>query len=155
MDKVLGGLLYMNETDVWKTFGVFLCEEKKGGKDNLTSILTASKTKTHVAVDIRENNGEKYSDTLTVVNEARDVTLHFALYAETKTEWLTKYRAFISFLKQGNSGWLNIRLPELENMTLKVFYQDCPNFKPITCIYKDGRQVGKFKVKFREPNPTI
>lgn len=155
MDNILGGLLYINETDVWKAYGVFLCEEKKGGKDNLTAILTASKTKNHVAVNIREENGEKHSSTLIVANEARDVTLHFALYADSKTAWLSKYRSFISFLKQGRQGWLNIRLPELENMTLRVFYEESPNFKPITYLYKDGRQAGRFKVKFREPNPVI
>ena len=154
MDKILGELLYINDTDVWKEFGVFLCEEKKGGKDNLTAIMTASKTKAHVAVNIREENGEKHSSKLVVANEARDLTLHFALIADTKVLWLKKYTSFIKFLKGGKYGWLNIRLPEL-GMTMRVFYEDSPNFKPITCLWKEGKQAGRFKIKFREPNPII
>jgi bifunctional DNA-binding transcriptional regulator/antitoxin component of YhaV-PrlF toxin-antitoxin module len=155
MDNILGGLLFINETDVWKTFGVFLYEEKAGGKNNLKAIMAASNVKEHIPVKIREKNGEKYSDTLQVTNDARDVTLYFAQYSDSKSGWLEKYKSFISFLKHGEKGWLNIRFPELEDLTLKVFYHDSSEFKPLTYLYKEGRQVGCFKVKFREPNPEI
>lgn len=77
MEKILGGLVLVNGTDIWSTYGVFLVEDKRGGMDNLTAILTPSKTKTDTAVNIREEDGEKYSSVLTPRNEARDVTLHF------------------------------------------------------------------------------
>ena len=76
MEKILGGLVLVNGTDIWSTYGVFLVEDKRGGMDNLTAILTPSKTKTDTAVNIREEDGEKYSSVLTPRNEARDVTLH-------------------------------------------------------------------------------
>ena len=38
MDKILGGLVLMNGTDIWTEYGVFLAEEKRGGMDNLTAI---------------------------------------------------------------------------------------------------------------------
>ena len=79
MEPIMGGLFLINGTDIWTEYGVFLTEEKRGGRDNLKAILAASKTKAHTAVDIREENGEKYSDILTVDNEARDITLTFAL----------------------------------------------------------------------------
>ena len=103
MEPIMGGLFLINGTDIWTEYGVFLTEEKRGGRDNLKAILAASKTKAHTAVDIREENGEKYSDILTVANEARDITLTFALYAPGKGEWLKKYMSFISFLKTGLS----------------------------------------------------
>ena len=65
MDKILGGLVLVNGTDIWKEYGVFLVEDKRGGMDTLTAILTPSKTKKDTAVSIREEQGEKYSATLT------------------------------------------------------------------------------------------
>lgn len=144
----------MNEVDIWTEYGVFLTEEKKGGRDNLTSIMSASKTKTHVGVDFREVNGVKYSDKLVVTNQEREVTLHFALYAKTKSEWLKRYRAFIEFLKQGDNGWLNIEFTEL-SMTIKVYYVESSSYKPLTCLWKEGVQASRFKVKFCEPQPQF
>ena len=100
----MSGQVLVNGTDIWQEYGVFLTEEKKGGRENLNAILTPSKTKTHVGVDIREANGKKYSRTLTVANQEREVTLHFAQYAQTRTEWLQKYQSFIQFLKIGRAS---------------------------------------------------
>ena len=76
MADILGGLVLVNGTDIWTEYGVFLVEDRRGGMDNLSAILTPSKTKKETAVDIREEDGEKYSAVLTPRNEARDVTLH-------------------------------------------------------------------------------
>ncbi|MDO4202280.1 MAG: hypothetical protein Q4D25_09230 [Bacteroidales bacterium] len=154
MAHILGGLVLINGTDIWSEYGVFLMEEKKGNRENLNAIMTASKVKEHVGVDIREQNGKRYSNTLTVTNEERDVTLHFAQYASTKAEWLTKYMAFIQFLKTGNDGWLNITFTEL-NLTLRVFYVECGGYKALTYLWKEGVQASSYKVRFREPNPII
>ena len=107
MDE-LKGLLIINGTDIWTTFGVFLVEEKRGGRDNLTAIMTPSKAKSHVGVNIRERDGVKYSAVLDSRNDERDVTLHFALFAKSKGEWLRRYRDFITFLKKGKDGWLSV-----------------------------------------------
>lgn len=154
MAHILEGLVLINGADIWKEFGAFLAEEKRGGKDNLTAILTPSKAKGHVAVDFREVNGEKYPTRLIVANEARDVQLNFALFAESRQEWLTKYKRFISFLKTGQNGWLSVNFTEL-GLTLRLFYQDSTTFKPLTYIWKEGYHAGSFKVKFREPEPII
>ena len=34
MEKILGGLVLVNGTDIWSTYGVFLVEDKRGGMDN-------------------------------------------------------------------------------------------------------------------------
>ena len=60
-NTILGGQLLINETDVWSAYGVFLTEERPGGRENQTAIFSASRTKAHTAVSIREENGEKYS----------------------------------------------------------------------------------------------
>ena len=125
MEKILGGLVLVNGTDIWSTYGVFLVEDKRGGMDNLTAILTPSKTKTDTAVNIK-----------------------------TQAGWLKKYFEFINFLKKGRDGWLEISFPQLA-LTLRVKYTDCSKFQPLTYLWKEGAHAGKFKVKFREPVPII
>ena len=154
MDKILGGLVLINNVDIWSRYGAFLTEKKKGGKDNLKAILRASKVKSHVGVNVREENGRKYSSSLTVVNDERDVTLHFALFANTQAEWWQKYRDFINFIKQGDKGWLNVKFTDL-GLTLRMFYLDSTEPEPLTCLWKEGKQASRFKIKFKEPNPII
>ncbi|MCM1295678.1 MAG: hypothetical protein NC311_09065 [Muribaculaceae bacterium] len=153
MDELEGQML-VNGVDVWGAYGAFLVEEKRGGRENLTAILSPAKAKSHVGVNIREENGTKYSATLDTRSEERDVTLHFAIYARTRAEWLANYRAFIKFLKEGKDGWLTFRFPGLD-VTLKMFYVDSTNFKPLTYLWKEGVQASRFKVKFREPEPSF
>lgn len=152
--ETLEGLVIINGTDIWKEYGAFLTEEKKGGRENLTAIMAPARAKSHVGVNIREHDGVKYSADLNPRNEERDVTLHFALFAPTKEEWLARYRAFIAFLKQGENGWLRVRLPELD-LTMRMFYVDSSSYKPLTCLWKEGVQASRFKVRFREPKPSF
>lgn len=151
---IIAGLVLVNGIDIWTKYGVFLAEEQRGGMDNLTAILTPSKAKEETAVDIRELNGEKYSDTLTPRNEARDVELYFALYNKSQAGWMRQYFAFINFLKQGNKGWLDFKFTQLD-LTLHMRYLDSSKFKPLTYLWQEGLQASKFKVKFREPQPVI
>lgn len=154
MGKILSGLVLVNGIDIWTEYGVFLVEDKRGDMENLTAILTPSKAKPDTAVNIREEDGEKYSAVLAPKNEARDVTLHFALYNKTQAGWMKKYFEFINFLKQGKDGWLDISFPQLD-LTLHVKYKESPKFKPLTYLWKEGVHASKFKVKFREPKPII
>ena len=154
MDEILSGQVLVNGTDIWKEYGVFLTEDKKGDMSNLIAILTPSKTKDETSVNIREEDGEKYSAVLTPKNEARDVELYFAMYNKTKEGWLKAYADFIKFLKQGKNGWLDFTFPGLD-MTLHMRFLDCGKFNPLTYIWKEGVQASKFKVKFREPVPII
>lgn len=154
MSHILSGQVLINGTDIWEEYGVFLTEEKKGGMENLQSILKPSKVKAHVGVDIREEDGKRYSESLTVANEEREVTLHFAQYATTQNAWLQKYAAFIAFLKKGDEGWLDVEFPELE-LTLRMFYMDCSAYTPLTYLWKEGVQASRYRVKFKEPEPII
>lgn len=147
-------LVIINGTDIWTQFGAFLTEEKKGGRENLTALLTASKVKGHVAVNIREANGAKYSDELTVRNEPRNLQLHFCLVADTKGKWLDQYSKFISFLKQGDKGWLEMNFTEL-NLKMRVFFVENGSFTPLTYIWEEGVHAGRFKATFCEPEPTF
>lgn len=146
--------MIINGTDIWNEFGAFLTEKKAGGMENLTAIMTPSKVKGHVGVNIREHDGTKYSDKLEVKNEERDVTLYFAIYAPTVSGWLSRYRSFIAFLKQGADGWLEFSFPTL-GMTMRMFYQSCPGYEPLTYLWQEGVQASRFKVTFKEPEPSF
>ena len=45
MANILSGLVLVNGTDIWTEYGVFLVEDRRGGMENLTAILTPSKAK--------------------------------------------------------------------------------------------------------------
>ena len=154
MDKILAGLVLVNGTDIWQAYGVFLVEDTPQGMDNLTAILTPSKTKADTAVNIREDNGEKYSAVLTPRNEARDVTLHLALYSKRREGGLESHFGFINLLKEGEDGGLNRLFPP-PDLARRGENSDSPKFKPLTYLWKEGVHAGKFKVKFREPVPVI
>ncbi len=150
----MSGLVLVNGTDIWTEYGAFLAEEKRGDMTNLTAIFTPSGTKEHTAVDIREEDGERYADALTVANEARDVELCFALYAKTQATWLTQYMAFIKFLKTGEDGWLTFSLPQL-GVEMRMYYKKTSGYTPLTYLWKEGVHASRFKVTFREPEPII
>lgn len=150
----LEGLVTINGTDIWKEYGAFLTEEKKGGRENLTAIMTPAKAKSHVGVNIRENNGTKYSARLVAKSEERDVTLHFAIFARSSAEWMERYRAFIRMLKTGDEGWLVFCFPQLD-LSMRMFYVSSTSYKPLTYLWREGVQASRFKVTFREPEPTF
>lgn len=154
MESILSGLVLINGIDIWTEYGVFLAEDTRGGMDNLAEILTPSKTKSDTAVNFREEDGEKYSDVLTAKNEARDVVLHFALYAETRALWMKRYMDFVKFCKEGEKGWLDIDFTQI-GLTLHVKYTECTDFTPLTYLWSDGVHAGKFRMKFREPLPCV
>ncbi len=152
--EALEGLVTINGIDIWKEYGAFLVEEKRGGRENLTAIMTPAKVKSHVGVNIRERDGSRYSAKLDVRDEERDVTLHFAIFAPTVAEWLERYKAFIIMLKQGKDGWLTFRFSQL-NLTMRMFYVTCGAYRPLTYLWRDGVQASRFKVTFKEPEPSF
>lgn len=148
--NILEGLLYINGGDVYKNYGAFLTEDKAGDNTNYAALLTPPKMKAYTAVVFREQDGEKLPDKLTPAFEARDVTLQFAIVTAGKADFIKKYQDFLTVLK---SGWLDISLPEL-NRTYRMYYKECSGYDQLTPL--EGEAVAaKFKVKFREPVPSI
>jgi hypothetical protein len=147
--EYLKELLYINDMDVFKEYGVFLTETEAGGHTNYDALLLPPKLKEYVVVDFREEDGEKLPDNLIPRYEARDVTLHFALRASNPIAWKTKYTAFLTLLK---SGWLNIRVPELDK-TYRMYVKEFSSYEQPTPFA--GEIYCRFKVRFREPNPSF
>ncbi len=148
--NVLEGLLYINDQDVYAAYRAFLSEDQQGQHTNYSALLKPPAMKAYVAVDFREHDGEKLPEQLTPAFEPRDITLQFAIMADSKAEFVSRYSAFVAMLR---SGWLEMRLPEL-NRTYRVYYQSCTEYSQLTYL-DDDTVAGKFKVKFREPIPVI
>jgi hypothetical protein len=148
--KILEGLLFINETDIYVEYGAFLTEDKAGDNTNYAALLKPSAMKPYVAVSFREENGEKLPEELLPRWEARDITLQFAIIADNAATFKTNYKAFIVFLK---SGWLDIDVPELDE-TFKMYFVSCTDYEQLTPV-SATTVAAKFKVKFREPNPYI
>lgn len=152
MGKILEGLLFINDTDLYKAYGVFLTESKLGAHENYDALLKPPAMKAYTSVSFREQDGEKLPVILPIPRfEARDVTLYFALVADTQANWFAYYTVFFTLLK---SGWLNIRVPELDK-TYRMYYKECSNYEQLTYLEDEAVYASRFKVKFREPKPTI
>lgn len=150
---VLSGLLYINNKDVFTQYGAFLMEEKEGEYQNYSAFLKPPQAKSHTAVSYREEDGEQLPDKLTPNFEPRNITLLFAIMADTRAQFFKNYTAFVRFLITGADGWLSIRLPELEQ-TYRVVYSGCTDYTQLTDL-ESGQVVGKFKVTLREPSPNF
>lgn len=149
---ILTGLLYINEVDVYTRFGAFLSEESQGDNKNYAALLKLPATKGQASVSIREQDGEKLPAALVMKYEPKDIALQFAIIAPDRAAFLERYRDFGLFLKNGTSGWLNIRLPELSR-TYRVHYKEMSDYSQLTDL--SGEVAARFSVKFREPVPTV
>ena len=148
--EILRGLLFINGLDVWDEYGAFLTEDAAGQNSNYKELLMPPKTKQYIAVNFREDDGEKLPDVLPdPAFEPRNVTLYFAIMAGNRSSFISQYLAFVNLLK---SGWLEINLPELDK-TYKMYYQECSGYDQLTPI--EGQVVARFKVKLREPVPQF
>ena len=147
---VLGGLLFINEKDVYKRLGAFLSEERAGDNKNYSELMKPADMKPYTAVSFREQDGEKLPNVLTPAFEARELVLQFAITAPDRDAFMDRYNRFLTLLKTGESGWLRITVPELRR-TYRVYYMGCTGWKQLTDF--GGEVVARFSVKFREPKP--
>ena len=80
MEKILEGLLLINNQDVYLQYGAFLTEDKQGDYSNYSALLKPPSMKDYPAVVYRERDGEELPEVLPQPRfEARDVPLYFAI----------------------------------------------------------------------------
>ncbi len=152
MNEIMKGLLFINGRDVWTDFGAWLVEDKEGETKNYSSLQKLPATKAHVAVSFREQDGEKLPEKIIQKWEPRDISLKFAVVANDRATFVPRREAFVSFLKNGTDGWLDISVPEL-GKTYRVYYKDCSDYEHLEDI--GGMVAARFTVKFREPKPEF
>lgn len=150
--EVKAGLLFINDVDVFQSYGVFLTEDQENSHSNYDELMKPSQVKSYTEINFPEQDGVKLPVTLFPKLEARDIILYFALIGKDRAEFYTRYSSFLSLLR---GGWLSIRVPELDK-TYKVYYKECSGYTQLVNLSESSREVGaRFKVKFREPSPTV
>ena len=100
-----------------------------------------------------DEDGERLADTLTQVFEGRDITLQFAIAAPDARTFLTRYFAFMRFLKEGDDGWLTLRLTDV-GLQFRVYMVSSPGYSQLVPFGR-GEVAASFTVKFHEPQPTF
>lgn len=153
MEEVLAGLLLINGTDIYTQYGAFLAEREKDGNDNYDSLLQFPELKEQPSVSFADEDGERLADTLTQVFEGRDITLQFAIAAPDARTFLTRYFAFMRFLKEGDDGWLTLRLTDV-GLQFRVYMVSSPGYSQLVPFGR-GEVAASFTVKFHEPQPTF
>ena len=88
------GDLIINSKDAYKTWGVFL---EDGAEDTL---LLPSANKELISNKSRVKNGKEVIPTTNYVDE-RDFNITFCIKTSSKTEFLSKYKAFVAELNKG------------------------------------------------------
>ncbi|MCX4333168.1 MAG: hypothetical protein OSJ25_06940 [Paramuribaculum sp.] len=152
MNDIMRGLLFINGRDVWTDFGAWLVEDKEGETKNYSALQKPPAAKAHVAVNFREQDGEKLPEKLVQKWEPRDISLKFAIAASDRAAFIARRDAFVLFLKTGADGWLSLTVPEL-GKTYRIYYKDCSDYDHLEDI--GGSVAARFTVVFREPNPQF
>lgn len=150
--EILKGLLYINNVDVYETYGAFLTEEKQGDTSNYDALMKPSEVKEQEEISFKEKDGVELPAKIIQSLKARDVALKFAISADDKVSFLTRYQAFLKMLRTGVNGWLDFYLPELD-MHFAFYYKSAEKYKQLTDF--EGQVMGRFSVVFREPKPQF
>lgn len=150
---ILEGLLLINDVDVYSRFGAFLAEKTAGKNQNYDSLMAPPALKKQTGVSLAEEDGVRLPDRLNQVFDAREIALQFAITAPTAGEFLARYSAFIHFLKEGDQGWLRLRLTEI-GVEFRLRVSDFGTYSQLTPL-SDGDVAALFIVKFQEPNPDF
>lgn len=153
MEKVLEGLFLINGTDIYTQYGAFLAEKEKDGNDNYDSLLQFPGLKEQPKVSLQDEDGERTPDVVAQAYEARDITLQFAIAAPDARTFLTRYLAFMRFLKEGDDGWLTLRLTDV-GLQFRVYMVSSPGYSQLVPFGR-GEVAASFTVKFHEPQPAF
>lgn len=151
--SILNGLLTINGTDIYEQFGAFLAETAQDEHKNYDALLQMPSLKKQAEVSISEEDGVRMAPKLVQTFEPRDITLTFAIEAQSDEAFLRRYLSFVQFLKTGNDGWLDVHLSDLD-MTFRVYLKGAGDYSQLT-PFGSASVVALFKVQLREPQPTF
>lgn len=150
---MLEGLLSINGVDVYDRFGAFLAETGGDDHKNYDALMQLPALKKQAEVSIHEEDGVRMSQQIVQAFEARDITLRFAIEAADDAEFLRRYFAFIQFLKEGDKGWLQLRLEDV-GLTFRLYLKGAGSYSQLT-PFGAASVVALFEVRFREPQPSF
>lgn len=129
-------LAFINGKDIWKTWGARL---EKGAYE---ALLTPADLKPHIENTSRQIDGTQVLVSNIKVKE-RDVSFVITIRGKSEEEYLARYKSFVDELQK---GWIKLKIPRLHT-EYNLIYETCSKFG------NHGLKLGKFSLKFREPNP--
>lgn len=129
------GQLYINDKDAFSIWGAYL----EDGSEN--ALLLPASNKEYASNKARSQHGKQVFRNLPRKDE-RDVILYFCMVASTKEEYLQKYEAFVEEL---DAGMVIMKVPSMK----KGYKLDAISYQELS--FYD--YIGRFAVKFNEPNP--
>lgn len=151
--SILKGLLTINGVDPYERYGAFLAwREGEDPMANYSALLAPPELKEQQKVEYREINGVKLPSKLVQCWKEREVSLTFAIMASNKAQFEERYYGFISFLKEGADGWLNVTLTELSR-TWRLYMRRVSPYTQLTDF--EGEVAAMFTVVFEEPSPNF
>lgn len=146
-------MFLINGTDIYTRFGAFLAETEADNNDNYNSLLQTPDLKEQPKVSLQDEDGERTPDVIVQAYEARDITLQFAIAAPDARTFLSRYFAFMRFLKEGDDGWLTLRLTDV-GLQFRVYLVSSPGYSQLVPFGR-GEVAAFFSVKFHESQPTF
>ncbi|MCC8175534.1 MAG: hypothetical protein LIO91_03780 [Bacteroidales bacterium] len=143
--KTIATYINGDTTNSYVRYGIRLAET------SLTALMTPPPLKDYISNSSALEHGKRVltdNGNRPKVNE-REVQLVISLEASSLAQFLTRYRAFCDVLKQ---GVVSITLVVTENATR---YSETFHLNFLSCSqYSEfNGRLGKFTLKFNEPNP--
>lgn len=108
------------------------------------SLLTPPQLKEWVSNDDPRKNGTDYIVPDDIVVQERTVNLLFGISANTQSDFLSKYNAFVSLLQ---SGMIALYVPDIGRY-YHLRFESCTSFNNYSL------KACRLAVRFIEPNPT-
>lgn len=131
--------LIINGKDAYTEWGVSM------GNNFIQNLLLPPPNKEYIENESRLENGKRVITSNPKIN-SRQITLMFDIVGKTESDYMKKFKSFVSIL---NAGSVNIKVPKLGNEVYKLVYLNSVSFAQ---NYK--RTSSRLSIKFEEPNPT-
>lgn len=131
------GQAYINGKDIWETWGAMFC------KGTYERLLKPPAMKEYIKNSSRLEHGVRMiANSATSRTDEREVSIQFIIEGGSSTEYLSRLTSFLSELQ---GGAIELRVPRLSTI-YKLVYTDSSSYGDY------GTKMGKFTVKFIEPN---
>ena len=131
------GQAYINGKDIWLTWGASLI------KGSYEKLLKPAPMKEYISNSSRLEHGVRViSNPNNAKTNERELALQFIIEGSNETDYLSKTSQFFEELEKGSVA---LKVPRLK-LVYKLVYTDCSSYGDY------GIKMGKFTVKFREPN---
>ena len=133
------GQLYINDTDAYLTWGIFLEETA------LSALMTPAPNKEFISNKYRSKDGKtviKHNPRL----DEREITITFNMTAKDADTFMANYAKFCEEVLA--KGELVIRTKFQPNVWYRCIYLSCTQFSQFI------QEMAKFSLKLNEPDPS-